>query len=248
MNNSFARGFNHITNNNVTCTRVVERKRKTLSVVVVVGSVGNSSAAACGKAAGCFLVAKGAPFTAFRMPGRQRRVIGIRIHALECDDAKVMLENEGYMFIDMRSTKEYDGEHITKPARKTVNIPCCSGDEVDGFVREIEKRYRDTAKLLLVCKSGELGVECANILMEMGYKNVHGVQGGYEGWMIKYTTSGRKRMPKGKFVSSGREALKSGLNLDPTVASTYEENWGRPELSIYTGSGLESGQDAGTDQ
>jgi hypothetical protein len=66
--------------------------------------------------------------------------------------------------------------------------------------------------------------------------------------MLKYTTSGRKRMPKGKFVSSGREALKSGLNLDPTVASTYEENWGRPELSIYSSDGVKTEkQDAGTD-
>ena len=28
-------------------------------------------------------------------------------------------------------------------------------------------------------------------------------------------------------MSTGKEALKSGLDLDPTVAAAYEENWGK---------------------
>ena len=47
--------------------------------------------------------------------------------------------------------------------------------------------------------------------------------------MVKWTPSGRKRPPKGKFVAT-RESLKSGLDLDPEVAATYEENWGTPAL------------------
>jgi hypothetical protein len=67
---------------------------------------------------------------------------------------------------------------------------------------------------------------------EFGYEQVFGVKGGYDGWMVKWTPSGRKRPPKGKFVATGRESLKSGLDLDPEVAATYEENWGNPEASF----------------
>ena len=66
-------------------------------------------------------------------------------------------------------------------------------------------------------------------LVEAGYTNAVAVEGGYSTWMSKYTPFGRKVPPKGKFVSTGREALKSGLDLDPTVASAYEENWGRQD-------------------
>jgi len=244
---SFARCFNRARNNMHTTTMAVGKKEKQLARV---SGTGRIRIPVVGTGAAMVTNGRAAFVAASRAVGvlRRRRITRsvITTNAMECEEAKMVLENEGYMFIDMRSKREYDEEHITKPARKTVNIPCCTGDEVDGFVGEIVKRYRDTAKLLLVCKSGELGVECAEILMkEYGYGSVYGVQGGYEGWMEKYTTSGRRRMPKGKFVSSGREALKSGLNLDPTVASTYEENWGRPELSIYTGSTRKSGQDDG---
>lgn len=37
-----------------------------------------------------------------------------------------------------------------------------------------------------------------------------------------FTTSGRRRPPPGRWVSSGREALKSGLNI-PGVAESYDE-------------------------
>ena len=154
----------------------------------------------------------------------------VRVPAtLDCDSAKLLMENEGYLFIDMRSAKEYDHEHITKPPRKTVNIPC---SDLATFVSEITGKFKSPdAKLLLVCRKGDLGIQSANILEEQGYTSVCGVQGGFDGWMERWTTSGRRRIV-GKFVSSGRESLKSGLNLDPEVASTYEENWGHPELSL----------------
>jgi rhodanese-related sulfurtransferase len=133
------------------------------------------------------------------------------------------------MFVDMRSEKEYDYEHITKPPRMTVNIPY-QGD-VEEFVSRVQGRFGSHNGLLLVCSEGVIGIECAEILRGKGYDKVYGVDGGYQGWMQQFTTSGRRRI-MGKFVSSGKEALKSGLNLDSEVASTYEENWGKPELSL----------------
>lgn len=152
-------------------------------------------------------------------------------HILECEAAKSMLDSKTCMFVDMRSEKEYDYEHITKPPRMTVNIPY-NGD-VEEFVSRVESRFGNSASagLLLVCTDGVIGISCAKLLRDKGYTEVYGVDGGYQGWMQQFTSSGRRRI-MGKFVSSGKEALKSGLNLDSEVASTYEENWGKPELSL----------------
>ena len=131
----------------------------------------------------------------------------------------------------MRSAKAYDNEHVTKPVKMTVNVPYESEGD---FVSKVTARYPDrrAARLLLVDGTGEAGVAVAEVLRgEYGYEQVFGVVGGYEAWMRQYTTSGRRRI-QGTFVSSGKEALKSGLNLDAAVASTYEENHGRPELSM----------------
>lgn len=150
---------------------------------------------------------------------------------LECEAAKALLDTKACMFVDMRSEKAYDYEHITKPPRMTVNIPYQGGD-IEDYASLIQRRYSNTnTGLLLVCEHGDIGIATAGTLQGKGYTNVYGVEGGYQGWMQKFTTSGRRRIG-GKFVSSGKEALKSGLNLDSEVASTYEENWGRPDLSL----------------
>ena len=92
-------------------------------------------------------------------------------------------------------------------------------------------RPRRGHERLDAAEAARRGVRRAEVdaLVEAGYMNAVAVEGGYSTWMSKYTPFGRKVPPKGKFVSTGREALKSGLDLDPTVASAYEENWGRQD-------------------
>ncbi len=149
--------------------------------------------------------------------------------------SKELLEARSHLFVDMRSAKAYDDEHVTKPVKMTVNVPFEQGS-VDKFVGEIMVKFRPGAKLLLVDETGEDGIKAAEVLREAGYDGVYGVVGGYAGWLKNYTTTGRRRI-QGKFVSTGREALKSGLDLDPAVASTYEENHGKVDLSLPSNRG-----------
>ena len=164
--------------------------------------------------------------------------------ALDLEAAKELFESGGTLFVDMRSAREYDYEHITKPVRSTVNIPLrASGvsedsddsevlsSDLDAFVGNVAARYGSSARLLLVDATGKHGVAAAEALQGQGYEHCYGVRGGYDLWMKRFTTTGRRRI-QGKFVSSGKEALKSGLNLDAAVASTYEENHGRADLSL----------------
>eukprot|EP00955_Chlamydomonas_euryale_P030861 324653-Chlamydomonas_euryale.AAC.3 len=48
------------------------------------------------------------------------------------------------------------------------------------------------------------------------------MEAGYAGWGEVWTPSGKRRPPPGRWVSTGKEALKSGLNI-PGVAESYDE-------------------------
>lgn len=73
--------------------------------------------------------------------------------------------------------------------------------------------------------------EASDALLASGYQNVVVMKGGYESWLKIYSTSGRARPPPGRWVSTGTEALKSGLNVGGT-ALTYEEGAHRDEQRL----------------
>ena len=157
----------------------------------------------------------------------------------DIDPAKLLMERQQFIFVDMRTEKMYENEHIVKPPRQTVNVPYGEEDSIEQFTDKLKNKYINpsSAKLLLACADGTFACQVAEKMQkEFGYEQVFGVKGGYDGWMVKWTPSGRKRPPKGKFVATGRESLKSGLDLDPEVAATYEENWGNPEASFAANS------------
>ena len=47
-----------------------------------------------------------------------------------------------------------------------------------------------------------------------------------------FSTSGRRKPPPGKWVPTGKEALKSGLVGDGTSAMTYEEGGSRDGVRL----------------
>jgi rhodanese-related sulfurtransferase len=147
------------------------------------------------------------------------------------EEAKTLLERDGYKMLDVRDWKSYDKEHLTKPPQCTANVPLGDGEDLASFVARVrEGGFRDGAKLLVADAAGPGGVAAADALAAAGFERVVGVEGGYDGWRAVFTTCGRRRPPQGKWISTGKggESLKSGLTLDPNVASAYEENWGKP--------------------
>ncbi|OUS47611.1 hypothetical protein BE221DRAFT_204836 [Ostreococcus tauri] len=152
---------------------------------------------------------------------------GLDVVTVNVDDGKRMLERESYVFVDCRSWKEYDRQHITKPPQQTINVPLADGDLAESWAKRATEKTRPSMKLLIADADGARARELTKALQDQGYANCVAVEGGYEGWTAKYTTFGRPVPPKGRFVSTGKEALKSGLDLDDTVAAAYEENWGK---------------------
>ena len=145
------------------------------------------------------------------------------------EEGKNMLDRDGYKMLDVRPFKAYDREHLTKPPQCTANVALAPGTLPDAkFVAAVEAQgFPKGAKLLVADFDGEVCQQAADVLHDAGFTAVVAVQGGYNGWRKVFTTCGRRRPPQGKWVSTGKEALKSGLDLDPNVAAAYEENWGK---------------------
>ncbi|KAG2441879.1 hypothetical protein HXX76_003486 [Chlamydomonas incerta] len=139
----------------------------------------------------------------------------------DVQEGKKLLDQSGYKFLDVRPKAEYEREHLTKPPRACFNVP--HQPESDFAARVASQLPSKASKLLVVCADGgEASRRAVQQLEAAGYGEALRVEGGYTAWTQVFTTSGRRRPPAGRWVSSGREALKSGLNI-PGVAESYDE-------------------------
>uniref|UniRef100_A0A7S1NG67 Rhodanese domain-containing protein n=1 Tax=Eutreptiella gymnastica TaxID=73025 RepID=A0A7S1NG67_9EUGL len=160
---------------------------------------------------------------------------GLGPKIVSCEEGKTLLDTQSYRFLDLRTAKAYDYEHITKPARKSVNIPYIAN--ADAFMAAVKNTLRGLSEPILVVDDAGQGeaVAAAELMSRAGYTQVVVVEGGYAAWREKYTTTGRNVPPKGRWISTGTEALKSGLNVGD-VAASYEEklNVDAPTSSEWT--------------
>ena len=68
----------------------------------------------------------------------------------DVEAAKRMLDREGYRLLDVRTQREYDQEHLTKPPRCTLNVPLADEGAAAGFVAAVGGVARPSSKLLVV--------------------------------------------------------------------------------------------------
>lgn len=89
------------------------------------------------------------------------------------EEAKNRLESEkGIILLDVRTKEEYDTGHI----KDAILIP------VDTIEGEAEKILKDKDAVIFVyCRSGNRSKTAANILANLGYKNVFDL-GGIKDW------------------------------------------------------------------
>ena len=88
-------------------------------------------------------------------------------------EAKDILDNGGFVFIDCREPKEYKMGHVPG----AINVP-------RGLMEfQIEKTVPDKNQNIVVyCKSGGRGCLATCTLCRMGYKNVKNIDGGWLAW------------------------------------------------------------------
>ena len=92
----------------------------------------------------------------------------------------------------------------------------------DTLLAGVQARIPAPSSQLLVCDAdGASGSAEAAALLARHYTDAVQVQGGWQAWSAVFSTSGRRKPPSGRWVSTGKEALKSGLTVG--AADTYEE-------------------------
>ena len=120
----------------------------------------------------------------------------------------------GAVYIDVRTVEEFTEGH----PEGAVNIPIAFHDPAQGmvynqeFVEVVEKHYAKDRTLLLGCKAGPRSNNAANLLEQMGYRDVASVRGGFGGM----------RDPYGQVVAEGWAELGLPVSRDNGEGTSYE--------------------------
>lgn len=59
--------------------------------------------------------------------------------SIRAEDAMNLIQREGYKILDVRSSRDYDEKHITKPARSSLNAPVVMNDNSTPNPRFLEE-------------------------------------------------------------------------------------------------------------
>jgi thioredoxin len=86
---------------------------------------------------------------------------------------KKMASYPDVQLIDVRTPKEYERGHL--PGAKNIDV---NGDDFEGHASALDK----DRPVFVYCKSGHRSAEACTKLADMGFKNVHGLDGGIEAW------------------------------------------------------------------
>ena len=112
------------------------------------------------------------------------------------DEAARRMDEEGYVYIDVRSIPEFEQNH-PDPA---VNIPILHADSRTGqmipnpdFLHVVQANYATDVKLVLGCRSGQRSARAVEVLLQNGYETVVNMQCGFEG----------ERNPTGQVINPG---------------------------------------------
>lgn len=130
------------------------------------------------------------------VPEAKRTKAGLYVTAAEAAD---MLNDPSVVFIDVRSRAEVS--FLGLPSRVNVHIPymvmpmvAMYDSDAKGYGLELNpdfpmdfKSYAEAhglsgdTKIILICRSGSRSARAADLLNDMGYKNVYSVIDGFEG-------------------------------------------------------------------
>lgn len=87
----------------------------------------------------------------------------VEVQSIDCITKNAYV-SEGAILIDVRSSIEYDQEHL----KDAINI------SVETIADVIEDKVPDKdAKIIVYCRSGSRSATAAQTLVDMGYKNVY---------------------------------------------------------------------------
>ncbi len=104
------------------------------------------------------------------------------------DEAKQLLD-EGWIYVDVRSTSEFEAGH---PAG-AYNVPLNHAEPGRGmtpnpeFEQVMERAFSKSDKLVIGCKSGGRSLRAAQMLTELGFTELVDMRGGFGGEVDRQT-------------------------------------------------------------
>ncbi|MDH4274464.1 MAG: rhodanese-like domain-containing protein [Gammaproteobacteria bacterium] len=136
------------------------------------------------------------------VPEKKRSKLGLYFTAQEAYDL-VAKKPEKTLFVDVRSRAEVN--FLGTPVAIDANIPYMEisewyawNEKSDSYKMEVnsefsnllakrlaEKKLTKSDNIVLICRSGDRSARAADLLADLGYKNVYSVLEGFEGDMSK---------------------------------------------------------------
>lgn len=98
------------------------------------------------------------------------------------EEAKKLIDDEGYVYVDVRSLPEFEAGHPTG----AYNVPLMHQGPAGmtpnpDFMGVMEKGFPKTARLVVGCKAGGRSARAAAMLESAGFTSVVDQKAGYEG-------------------------------------------------------------------
>lgn len=96
-------------------------------------------------------------------------------------EAKRLVDEDGYVYVDVRSVPEFEAEHPVG----AFNVPLMhqgpAGMTPNGdFLAVMNKAFAKESKLVLGCKGGNRSLRAANVLAQQGFANLIDQRAGFD--------------------------------------------------------------------
>lgn len=97
-------------------------------------------------------------------------------------EAQQLMENDGYVYLDVRSVPEFEGGHPVGAYNIPLKHMGPGGMKAnDAFLQEVEAAFGKGAKLIVACKAGGRSRAAAEQLEAAGFQHVVDQFAGYSG-------------------------------------------------------------------
>jgi len=97
------------------------------------------------------------------------------IKVLEATDFKKEITKTNVQLLDVRTAKEYNSGHI----KNAINVDVLDQNAFTKYVKDLDAEQ----PVYLYCRSGSRSQNASKILVELGFKEIYDLKGGYLNWM-----------------------------------------------------------------
>jgi rhodanese-related sulfurtransferase len=104
------------------------------------------------------------------------------VHRVSPEEAKKLVDDEGYTYVDVRTEAEYAAGHPQGAQNVPILNAGAKGMEPNpDFMTVMSAAYPKDAKLVVGCKAGGRSLKAAQALLAAGYTNIVDQRAGWDG-------------------------------------------------------------------